>query len=487
MLLQSVIAFLFKSFVCSALMLGYYWLFLRNRKMHSYNRMYLLSAVVFSLTIPFLHFEWYTQSQQLPDAFKLLQVVNGVGGEQEIISKASLWAYKEIVIVGLYCLVSLFILVMLVARIVWVYKLKHKSEVIQRQGFDFIYTQNSKAPFSFLNNLFWRDDIDINSYSGKLILQHELTHIRQYHTWDMLFMQLTVAFCWINPCYWIIQKELSLVHEFMADENAIADNDTEAFARMLLQTHYGNQFPDIIHPFFYSSTKRRLLMLNQLKKTRLSSLRKMMVLPIIASSVLLFSFRENSNNVVRANKTFVLALDAGHGGEDNGALGVNGVKEKDLTLKIANRLAQMGEAYNVKVVTIRPGDNAISLDERIAKANSLSADVMVSIHVNKPEPGNTSVFNGFDIMVEKRSNKYAESRILGSAIAAQLQSVQIQSRLVDKGLHVLRNVNMPAVLIECGYLDNALDIERINNDTQLDKLCSTILNGLVVYQNTNTR
>lgn len=485
MLLTPAIAFLFKSFVCSALMLAYYWLFLRNRRMHVYNRIYLLAATVLSLLIPFLHFEWHAQSQQVPAAFKLLQVLPGNGTEQEILQTSSWLAYRDLIVFSAYTLVSLFILGTLLARIAWVYRLKHKCQVAQMHQFDLVLTQNSSAPFSFLNNLFWRDDIDMQSHAGRLILQHELAHIRQGHTWDKLFLQLTVALCWLNPCYWIIQKELSLVHEFLADEGAITDNDTEAFAHMLLQTHYGNQFPDIIHPFFYSSTKRRLIMLNQLKHTGYASLRKLMVLPVIAASVLLFSFKVNNNNVVRANKTIVLALDAGHGGADDGASGANGLKEKDLTLKIANRISEMGAAYNVKVITIRPVDKNVTLEERVAKANSMTADMLVSVHVNSKDA--ESKFDGFDIMVEKRSQYYEQSKVLGSAIAAQLRTMQVQSRLLDKGLHVLRNADMPAVLIECGHMDNAADITRINNDKQLDQLCRNILSGLVAYQNTVTK
>lgn len=226
-------------------------------------------------------------------------------------------------------------------------------------------------------------------------------------------------------------------------------------------------------------------MLNQLKHTGYASLRKLMVLPVIAASVLLFSFKVNNNNVVRANKTIVLALDAGHGGADDGASGANGLKEKDLTLKIANRISEMGAAYNVKVITIRPVDKNVTLEERVAKANSMTADMLVSVHVNSKDA--ESKFDGFDIMVEKRSQYYEQSKVLGSAIAAQLRTMQVQSRLLDKGLHVLRNADMPAVLIECGHMDNAADITRINNDKQLDQLCRNILSGLVAYQNTVTK
>ena len=88
-----------------------------------------------------------------------------------------------------------------------------------------------------------------------------------------------------------IQKELVTIHEFIADESAVGDSNVEAFAKMLLQTHYGNHFLNPIHQFFYSSIKRRLFMLNQNKKTKFSNLRRLFVLPITICVVLSFSIK----------------------------------------------------------------------------------------------------------------------------------------------------------------------------------------------------
>ena len=95
----------------------------------------------------------------------------------------------------------------------------------------------------------------------------------------------------MNPFNWVIQKELVTIHEFIADESAVGDSNVEAFAKMLLQTHYGNHFLNPTHQFFYSSIKRRLFMLNQNKKTKFSHLRRLFVLPITICVVLSFSIK----------------------------------------------------------------------------------------------------------------------------------------------------------------------------------------------------
>ena len=129
-------------------------------------------------------------------------------------------------------------------------------------GFDFINTKEENAPFSFLNNLFWKDTISLQDEGGQQIFKHEITHIQQKHTWDRIYCQIVASICWMNPLNWIIQKELMTIHEFIADEEAVGNENVEIFAKMLLQTHYGNHFLNPTHHFFYSSIKRRIIMLS---------------------------------------------------------------------------------------------------------------------------------------------------------------------------------------------------------------------------------
>src|SRR6185369_14934409 len=93
---------------------------------------------------------------------------------------------------------------------------------------------------------------------GQLIFRHELTHIEQGHTYDKLVCQVLTCIFWFNPFYWIIQKELNIVHEFLADEQAVTNRDTETFAMMLLQPHNNGSYLVPQHHFFSSTVKRRL-------------------------------------------------------------------------------------------------------------------------------------------------------------------------------------------------------------------------------------
>jgi hypothetical protein len=102
----------------------------------------------------------------------------------------------------------------------------------------------------------------------------------------------------MNPFNWIIQKELVTIHEFIADEAAVGNSNVEAFAKMLLQTHYGNHFLNPTHQFFYSSIKRRLTMLTKSTNTKYSYLRRVLVLPILIASVCLVSIKVNASEKI---------------------------------------------------------------------------------------------------------------------------------------------------------------------------------------------
>jgi hypothetical protein len=97
---------------------------------------------------------------------------------------------------------------------------------------------------------------------------------------DIIFCQLVTAFFWMIPFNWLIQKELKAIHEFIADKEAVGNNNVEEFVKLLLQAHYGKHFLNPTHTFYYSSIKRRLFMLTTTNRTTFSRVRQLLVLPV---------------------------------------------------------------------------------------------------------------------------------------------------------------------------------------------------------------
>jgi hypothetical protein len=279
--------YLLKSMIYSGIFFGYYTLFLKNTIYHAYNRFYLLAAMALSLYFPIVTITISPISKEEVAATPVLKyfMYGSTAPVQEVIIP---W---EIVTMGV---ISALLVCYLVYSVIRIFRLKAMNAKKQMGDFTFIETDLEEAPFSFFSNLFWKKSISIEDENGQKMLQHELTHIREKHSWDRLFSQLICSIFWMNPFNWIIQKELQNIHEFIADRDAVGAGEVDAFAKMLLQTHYGNHFLNPSHSFYYSSIKRRIIMLTTSQAPKYAYLRKVAVYPLVAISLILVSFRLSS-------------------------------------------------------------------------------------------------------------------------------------------------------------------------------------------------
>lgn len=203
--------------------------------------------------------------------------------------------------------------------------------------------------------------------------------------------------------------------------------------------------------------------------------RKLLVVPVIAASIFLFSFSASSSKI-RAEKKIMVLLDAGHGGDDAGGRNAEGIAEKDLNLAVANRIMKMAADYNIEIILMRAADKNVTLPERVAQANSTKADLMISLHVNSNAEGSR-----YQLIIDERNTMRDKSQKLASALNMQMQDLGTKPELYNKRLMILKDANMPAVLIECGDINHAEDVAMLTNDSRLHGFCDKILTGIVAY------
>ncbi|HVU98040.1 MAG TPA: M56 family metallopeptidase [Puia sp.] len=279
-----MILYLLQVALVSGLLTAWYYLALRNRRLHGYNRAYLLGSLALSLVLPAIPFHWTAP------VFAGKQVFAGTLGRVVDLGRAANNAFP---IVTIACwtaaAASGALLGLSVWRIVQVYRLKARAKAVKMPGYTLVETDDPRTPFSFFNNLFWQRDADRDDPVNRRILRHEIAHIRGRHSWDGLFAQLACCLCWMNPFFWIIRRELTVVHEFIADAATGMEGDTEGFARMLLQSLNQGRFLQPVQGFFQSPIKRRLIMLQNTRMSRRSTLRKTLVAPVLLAVVVLLS------------------------------------------------------------------------------------------------------------------------------------------------------------------------------------------------------
>lgn len=286
--MEAALLYFGKVIVCSGVMFLYYQLSLKDKTFHHYNRFYLLSAMLISLLLPLIKVDDFT-IEVSNDVYKLIDQLQNFNTTKNLNNDH---IYLRIIFSALG-LVSLYFLGKLLYGIFRIRQLKNQFQKESFDGINFYQTNLTDAPFSYFKNLFWKNTIVLNSDIGKQILKHEMVHIEQKHSFDKVFMEIITSVFWFNPFFHIIKKEISLIHEYLADKKAVKQSDTKAFAQMLLASHFsGTQLP-ATSPFLSSNLKKRLKML-QKPKTKFGYARRIFALPVLFSVA--FAYMVNAKN-----------------------------------------------------------------------------------------------------------------------------------------------------------------------------------------------
>lgn len=174
----------------------------------------------------------------------------------------------------------------------------------------------------------------------------------------------------------------------------------------------------------------------------------------------------------------IIELDAGHGGTDPGAVG-NGLKEKDLTLDLTLRTGKLLEARGAIVKYTRTTDVFIELSERARMANTSIADFFCSLHVNSAANITASGFESFIYSGVNGGATAAYQNVIHRKVAAVFASEGLRDRGQKKGnLAVLRETNMPAILLEYGFINSLKDSCLLKHSAFLDKLAQATADGI---------
>lgn len=222
-------------------------------------------------------------------------------------------------------------------------------------------------------------------------------------------------------------------------------------------------------------------------------------------------------------RTIVVAIDAGHGGEDPGARGRRGTLEKNITLSVARKVkALVDSTPNMRGVLIRDGDYFIPLDKRVAKARKVKADLFISIHADafiKPKARGSSVFalsehGATSTAARWLAKKENEADLIGgvnlavkdpylartlldlSQTATINDSMKLAKYVLNElgdindlhrghveqaGFAVLKSPEIPSILVETAFISNPSEERRLNDKNYQTKLAQAILNGINTY------
>jgi len=290
--MNALLSYFLQAGICSGMLYGYYHFFLRNKRLHQYNRFYLLGTVLLSLLLPLLNIPVYFTDADKESSVVLNTLIDlspasfsPVTTDVPIITdRAAGTDLFTLLQYGYFFIVILAFLRVIVSLYrIWQLYRQHPAEKLER--IRFIRTLAPGTPFSFFRWLFWDDRIELHSAKGNQVFRHELFHIRQQHSIDIVCMEIITALGWLNPFFHLIKKELKAIHEFLADRFAVTENTKWEYAELLLMQAF-NTRNSLVNPFFHNQIKRRIAMITNSKKPGYQYIRKLMALPVAATGIL---------------------------------------------------------------------------------------------------------------------------------------------------------------------------------------------------------
>ncbi|GGG50599.1 hypothetical protein GCM10011414_20300 [Croceivirga lutea] len=288
--MDAIVLHILKSTALGALFLACYWLYLRKETFFIFNRIYLVLALLTAGLLPFLEITKVVWVTPEPVSYVALTTTNF--SEVPVNAVFDWWLLFNCI----YGLGVLYFIIGFALQLHQLHALKKKSTVVDEEGFTHVKTQEHVSPFSFFRHLFYCP-FQFSTKELQAILEHEKAHAQQYHTLDVLFIQICCILLWFNPLVWLFRIFIKQNLEYLADASALYKvDDKKQYQYLMLQQATGTTMP-LGNTFFNSLIKKRIVMLHQNQSNRVKLFKLLVLIPFLA--IFLLAFNTNTTYKVK--------------------------------------------------------------------------------------------------------------------------------------------------------------------------------------------
>jgi TonB family protein len=275
---------------------AFYIMVLRNETFFNLNRTYLLSASVFALLIPLYRTDWVqsffiTEQMQFGWANVNVMMMQGFATP---ITEESAWAMGDYLT-----------LIYLVGVVLLSFHLIYRLLLVKKM----IKSSNHPEAFSFFNKIIVNDNLP----QKEQIEKHEQTHAKQFHSADVLFLEILCIINWFNPIMYLYKKSIRHIHEFIADEQALSNKSNKKdYAMLLFSKSFGINPNSLTNNFFNQSLlKRRIQMLQKTKSKKMAILKyglsaPLFLIAMMLSSATISEYKNTKETVNRFESSHIL-------------------------------------------------------------------------------------------------------------------------------------------------------------------------------------
>lgn len=272
-----------------------YDLFLKKETFFNWNRAYLICSSLVSFLLPFIKIESFQHA--VPQEYIILLPEIVLTPHKTVETMVPSWNWY--LILGI--VVSSILFCYKISQLV---QLKLKGIIVHQGSYKIIKLPNSTLAFSIFNYVFVGNDIQEEKLED--ILSHELVHIREKHSLDLLYFEVLRILCWFNPLVYIYQKRISELHEFIADATVVKHkNKTDYYEKLLAEVFQTQHFSFTNQFFKHSLIKKRIRMLAKQKSRQILKLKYLVFIPVIVVSLLYTSCEESTVTNSEDNKEVV--------------------------------------------------------------------------------------------------------------------------------------------------------------------------------------
>jgi len=295
-----MMSYLLQVFIFQLAFLLVYEILLKKETFFNYNRWYLILAPALAFLLPLLKLEFLSEaipaenfmgSTWFPEVFiGEGSTITADSNHQIVQPTASINWWLIVYAAGALISLSLFLLKFRKLR-----QLSAKSEIKLEQGLRIHSIPSSNIACTFFNKIFIGDQI--SAKEKQQIMAHELVHIRENHSLDLLFFEILKVIFWFNPLIYIFQSQLAIVHEYIADETAVKISGKKEYYHQLLNTAFSTQNISFINQFFnHSLIKKRIIMLQKNNSSKLSKFKFLLIIPLMLVMLTYVACSEDNSN-----------------------------------------------------------------------------------------------------------------------------------------------------------------------------------------------
>jgi len=281
---MGILAYIFGATLCLSVFYIFYQLLFRNEVRFKLLRFYLLASAILSMGIPMnrSHIDLFSLFKTKTDHVSIvMKEIKAQDNDVNQVPKENRINCMRVVSVIYLSIASMLLVRMLIQMGGLLYHITKSTK--QKQGkFIFVYNDQFKNTFSFLNWIFIHQDNQESEDLEQIVL-HEKIHASQYHSIDLIIFELLSAVMWFNPLIWMMKNSIQLVHEYLADEGVLSTGiDKLKYQALLINQVSEEKLICISSKFNHSLIKKRMIMMTKSKFNQRSNLRIFTLFPVSA-------------------------------------------------------------------------------------------------------------------------------------------------------------------------------------------------------------